>query len=206
MRQPIKFLPYFGETGTGGNNIARFKGLSVNCGSIGESWELSAEPGKQSIVAEGDYAGMELQTLVENLKGKLVGESVYSMYDGKFPINLKLVDSDCEFAVEVRHCDEKSRSPFRYYPCNDSVKYAGTHPLVSGPFFSVCRENVEGERILSKTGDRFMCLLCLEGEGMLGVDGISTPVKRGDTLLLPAPVEEYDVTGIISLLTIIPLI
>ena len=65
MRQPIKLLPYFGNMGQGGDHIARFKGLSVNCSAIGESWELSVVPGKQSIVAEGDNAGMELQALVD---------------------------------------------------------------------------------------------------------------------------------------------
>lgn len=206
MRQPIKFLPYFGNTGRGRNNIARFKGLSVNCDTIGESWELSAVPGKQSIVADGDNAGMELQALVESLKGNLVGEGVYSFYGGEFPLNLKLVDEESRLTVEVSERIADQPTVFQYCPENRDDSAAVSHPLVSGPCFSVCREEVEGERTLENPRDSFMGLLCLEGEGQLKVDGVSTPVKKGETLLLPAPVNEFDVKGALSILTVVSLI
>lgn len=207
MRQPIKLLPYFGNTGQGGDHIARFKGLSVNCSAIGESWELSVVPGKQSIVAEGDNAGMELQALVDNLKGNLIGEGIYSLYGGEFPINIKLVDNENRLAVEVCHRLDNHQMPFLYCPeKHDEDSRAASHPLVSGPCFSVVREAVEGERTIKNLQDSFMGLLCVGGEGQLKVDGVSTPVKKGETLLLPAPVNEFDVKGVLTLLTVVSLI
>lgn len=207
MRQPIKLLPYFGNTGQGGDHIARFKGLSVNCSAIGESWELSAVPGRQSIVADGDNAGMELQALVENLKGNLIGEGVFSLYGGKFPLCLKLVDDENRLAVEISHCIDDYQSPFLYNPENhDDDSRDASLPLVSGPCFSVNREEVEGERTISNPHDSFMGLLCVEGEGKLKVDGVSTTVKKGETLLLPAPVDEFDLEGALTILTVVSLI
>jgi len=46
----------------------------------------------------------------------------------------------------------------------------------------------------------------MDGEGQLKVDGVSTSVKRGETLLLPAPVNEFDVKGALTLLTVVSLI
>ena len=207
MRQPIKLLPYFGNTGHGGNHIARFKGLSVNCSAIGESWELSVVPGKQSIVAEGDNAGMELQSLVDKQKGNLIGEGIYSLYGGEFPLNIKLVDDESRLAVEVCHRIGNYQIPFLYCPENhDDDSRAASLPLVSGPCFSVVREAVEGERTIKNPQDSFMGLLCIDGEGQLKVDGVSTSVKRGETLLLSAPVNEFDVKGALTLLTVVSLI
>lgn len=207
MRQPIKLLPYFGNTGHGGDNIACFKGLSVNCSAIAESWELSAVPGKQSIVANGDNAGMELQDLVKHLKGNLIGEGVFSLYGGKFPLCLKLVDDDNLLAVEISHCIDDYQSPFLYNPENhDDDSLVASLPLVSGPSFTVSREEVEGERTIKNPQDSFMGLLCVDGKGNLKVDGVSTPVKKGETLLLPAPVNEFDVQGALTLLTVVSLI
>ena len=84
--QPFKFLPYFKNTIWGGTEISRFKGLSSNCTDIGESWEISAIPGYESIVAEGEYAVMTLTELVATLKGRLVGEQVYRRFGNNFPL------------------------------------------------------------------------------------------------------------------------
>lgn len=204
MRQPIKLLPYFGSAERGGCNIARFKGLSVNCSHLGESWELSAVPGKQSIVAEGDNAGMELNLLVESQKGNLVGEGIYSLYGDKFPLCLRLVDSDDRLTVEIHHQADESCPSFMYYPETGKGEYV--EELKDNRYFSVAREEVNGERRISNPHDSFMGLLCLEGEGKLKVDGICTPVKKGETLLLPAPVNEFDVQGALTLLTVVALI
>ncbi len=205
MRQPIKLLPYFGNTGCGGDNIARFKGLSVNCSSIGESWELSTIPGKQSIVANGDNAGMDLQVLVEQQKGKLIGEEMYSLYGGEFPLNLKLVDENGTLLIEICANGDSRQTAFRYCPESHDAPSSASLPLVSGPCFSVNREKVEGERTLSNPKDSFMGVLCLDGKGQLKVDGVSTSVKKGETLLLPASVKKFDVNGALSLLTIVAL-
>lgn len=203
MRQPIKLLPYFGNTENGGNNIARFKGLSVNCSTIGESWELSTVPGKQSIVANGDNAGMDLQLLVEQQKGKLIGEDMYSLYGAELPLNVKLVDNEGKLAVSICHIDNTTQSEFQYVPDSNVGLQTHSKPLVSGPCFSVCLEAVEGERILKNGQDSFMGLLCLGGEGQLTVDGVSTSVRKGETLLLPASVDEFSANGALSFLTVV---
>jgi len=203
MKQPFKFLPYFEDTGSDDNKIARFKGLSINCRSIGKSWELSAEPGKQSIVAEGDTAGMELQSLVENMKGDLVGKTVYSFYGGKFPLNVKLVDLDDKLAVEIGYRAGALQKPYKYYLVNQDDCHPASATLVSGPCFSVCKEEVNGQRILTNPCDSFMGLLCIKGEGSITVDGVTSSVKKGETLLLPASVNKFGAQGVLAFLTIV---
>lgn len=69
----FKFTPLLKSMIWGGNRIASYKGIAVDRSDIGESWELSGVKGDESVVAEGEYAGMTLPELIGQLKGELVG-------------------------------------------------------------------------------------------------------------------------------------
>lgn len=109
MNKPFKLLPYFKSTIWGGQKISAFKGLAVNCTTIGESWELSAIDGCESIVADGDDAGMSLSALVEKYGSELVGRSVYERHGTKFPLLIKFIDASSDLSLQVHPDDSLAR-------------------------------------------------------------------------------------------------
>ena len=78
-----------------------------------------------------------------------------------------------------------------------------TEELLKSDSFHIRKEVVAGERHLTNSHDSFMGLVCVGGNGSLKVDGISTSVRQGETLLLPAHTDEFDVEGTLALLTIV---
>ncbi|MDE5880710.1 MAG: hypothetical protein K2J78_00220 [Muribaculaceae bacterium] len=212
MRQPIKFLPYLKSTVWGGEEISRFKGLRINCKNIGESWELSAVPGCESIVMDGDDCGMTLADMVRKYKDELVGQRVYSRYGDNFPLLVKFIDARDDLSIQMSHLHTELAN-YTYRPevksgYADDISDFGsgvsaTESLVKSDYFQVHKEVVDGERKIRNNEDSFMGLVCIEGNGSLKVDGVSTSVKQGESLLLPAHTDEFDVEGTMALLTIV---
>ncbi len=100
----------------------------------------------------------------------------------------------------------KDAIDYAYYPDCKSVPMRisdETEGLVACDYFKVNKEVVEGQRSIANNDDSFMGLICIEGSGSLKVDGISTMVRQGDTLLLPAKTDEFDVEGTMILLTVV---
>ena len=203
MRQPIKFLPYLKTTDWGGEGISRFKGLKINCKNIGESWELSAEPGCESIVMDGTDCGMTLADMVTKYKENLVGQSVYTRYGNEFPLVVKFIDDHNRLWVQMhpRHAGPDT-TPCRYSPQPTAIPDLSQN-LLRSEFCHINKEVVRGQRHLTNPHDSFMGLVCVEGNGSLKVDGISTSVRQGESLLLPAHTDNFDVEGTLSLLTIV---
>ena len=75
--QPLKFEPILRTMVWGGSRLGPYKGLEGDIEHIGESWELSAFPGKVSVVSEGPLKGRDLTSLVKEYHAKLVGRKVY---------------------------------------------------------------------------------------------------------------------------------
>lgn len=109
--KPYKFAPYLKTTIWGGYQIAPFKGIYTAQPNIGESWEISAVPGHESIAVErgiiGDVdLGLNLAQLIDKYKGLLVGERVYKKFGNQFPLLVKFIDSRQDLSVQV-HPDDK---------------------------------------------------------------------------------------------------
>lgn len=104
--KPIIFTPYLKSVIWGGNKICQYKGISQPEPNIGESWEISAVPGHESIVAEGTYKDMTITELIDRFGAELLGEKVMQRYNGKFPLLIKLIDAADNLSVQV-HPDDK---------------------------------------------------------------------------------------------------
>lgn len=102
---PIVFEPYLKSVIWGGNKICDYKGLKQEEEKIGESWEISAVPGHVSVVADGDYAGLSLDDLIERFGVQLLGEKVDRDFNGKFPLLFKLIDANDNLSIQV-HPDD----------------------------------------------------------------------------------------------------
>ena len=68
--------------------------------ATGESLEISALPGHESMVANGPHAGKALSRMVE-----LWGESLTGIPGGEFPLLMKLLDTQLPLSVQV-HPDD----------------------------------------------------------------------------------------------------
>ena len=103
---PLKFKPILKTVVWGGEKIAPFKGITTEQHNIGESWELSGVRGHESVVANGEFEGRTITSLIEEFKGKLVGEKVYAGNGNVFPLLIKFIDARSDLSIQV-HPDDK---------------------------------------------------------------------------------------------------
>ena len=102
---PMKFKPILKQTLWGGDKIIPFKHLKENLPNVGESWEVSAVEGSESVVANGPEAGMTLPEMVCKYKEELVGEANYARFGNKFPLLIKFIDAKLDLSIQV-HTDD----------------------------------------------------------------------------------------------------
>lgn len=104
---PLKFKPIFKDKIWGGRKIK--EQLGVDYGSMpncGEMWLLSGLWEEQSVIANGDFEGDEINDLVETFMGDLVGEGVFDKYGEQFPLLIKIIDANDWLSVQVHPDDE----------------------------------------------------------------------------------------------------
>lgn len=103
--EPLKFAPYLKTVIWGGNKICEYKGLPATDSKIGESWEISAVPGHESVVSGGPFDGEKLTDLIERYGEKLLGRKVVEKYGLRFPLLVKIIDAADNLSVQV-HPDD----------------------------------------------------------------------------------------------------
>lgn len=111
MLYPLKFEPYFKSCLWGGKRLRDV--LHKRCGDdVGESWEISALEGKESVVSNGFLAGNTLNELVETYMDDLVGSVVWNKFHTEFPLLFKFIDSHDKLSVQVHPSDEMAREKY----------------------------------------------------------------------------------------------
>lgn len=105
VRAPLRFKPYLKSVIWGGDKICNFKGIEQPEPNIGESWEISAVPGHESVVDGGIYDGLTIKDLIETFGPSLLGDEVFDRYGGNFPLLVKLIDANDNLSVQV-HPDD----------------------------------------------------------------------------------------------------
>ena len=98
---PLKFEPILKQTLWGGDKIIPFKHLNDTLANVGESWEVSAVEGSESIVANGADKGLTLPDMVRKYKEDLVGEANYARFGNKFPLLIKFIDAKLDLSIQV---------------------------------------------------------------------------------------------------------
>ncbi|MBQ8110033.1 MAG: class I mannose-6-phosphate isomerase [Clostridia bacterium] len=100
---PLLMAPSFRhgeETPWGGHNLRDALMKDAPEDATGESLEISALPGHESMVSNGQHAGKSLSRMVE-----LWGEALTGPTDGEFPLLLKLLDTQTALSVQVHPGD-----------------------------------------------------------------------------------------------------
>ena len=99
------FNPLLVKKVWGGHEVSHFKGMPESADAIGESWEVSAVPGMESIVNDGPEAGLTLPELIRIHGQNLLGKKCVDRYGLEFPLLIKFIDAKEDLSVQV-HPDD----------------------------------------------------------------------------------------------------
>jgi len=182
--KPYKFAPYLRTTIWGGYQIAPFKGIFTAQPNIGESWEISAVPGHESVAVErgiiGDVdLGLNLAQLIDKYKGLLVGEKVYKKFGNTFPLLVKFIDSRQDLSVQV-HPDDKLAQKRHKCPGKTEMWYV-VKADVGAKIYSGLKESITPEDY-----ERLATAEPMNGHSPMQ-DVIAThEAHQGDLFFLPA--------------------
>ena len=116
---PLKFEPILKQTLWGGEKIIPFKHLNDTLANVGESWEISAVEGSESVVANGADKGHTLPEMVRKYKDELVGESNYTRFGDKFPLLIKFIDAKLDLSIQVHPGDDLARKRHNSFGKNE---------------------------------------------------------------------------------------
>lgn len=104
---PLRFKTIFKDKIWGGSKIKTVLGKDFaplpNCG---ETWELSAVAEEPSIIENGEFAGLDLKTLVKTHKADLLGKKNFERFGEEFPLLIKFIDANADLSIQV-HPDDK---------------------------------------------------------------------------------------------------
>ena len=116
---PLKFEPILKQTLWGGDKIIPFKHLDETLPNVGESWEVSAVEGSESVVANGADKGHTLPEMVRKYKDELVGEANYARFGNKFPLLIKFIDAKLDLSIQVHPGDELAKKRHNSFGKNE---------------------------------------------------------------------------------------
>ena len=105
MLYPLLFETSLFPIVWGGNRLRQMKGMSPSCEPVGESWEVSAVPGKESVVLNGELAGKNLRELCLQYGADLLGGAVQQKFGNEFPMLIKFIDAESDLSIQV-HPDD----------------------------------------------------------------------------------------------------
>lgn len=168
---PIKLKPAFKDYLWGGTRLRDDFGKDCNFDKIAESWELSCHKDGNSVVADGEFAGLTLAQYIEK-EGKSVLGTNCEKFEN-FPILIKLIDAKDNLSVQVHPNNEYAQRVEGEYgktemwyvvDCDEgaSLLYGFKHNISKEEF----RERIENNTLLEVTN--------------------SVPVKKGDVFFIEA--------------------
>lgn len=168
---PIKLKPAFKDYLWGGTRLRDDFGKNCDFDKIAESWELSCHKDGNSVVADGEFAGLTLAQYIEK-EGKSVLGTNCEKFEN-FPILIKLIDAKDNLSVQVHPNNEYAQRVEGEYgktemwyvvDCDEgaSLLYGFKHNITKEEF----RERIENNTLLEVTN--------------------SVPVKKGDVFFIEA--------------------
>jgi mannose-6-phosphate isomerase len=163
------------------------------------------EEGIRTIpVSKGDFVYIKSGTVHAIMEGILICEiqensdSTYRLYDwgrvgndGKpRPLHLEKAMDVIQFVPEEKYDQFMSEIMIPY----DKTAVNHTHKLVRSAFFNIDLLAYDHDVTLSQDDFHYSTINLVEGSCDLNWSGGSLSLHRGDTVLIPRPVEEYTLT------------
>ncbi len=113
---PIKFETVLKEKVWGGNALAsRYNKKTSKTANIGESWEISAVAGEQSVISNGFLAGNNLEEIIEVYMGDITGDAIYEKFGNEFPLLIKFIEAREDLSIQVHPGNELARERHKAY-------------------------------------------------------------------------------------------
>jgi len=170
--EPFFFQSLMKSALWGGSKLAPLKNLPPAEG-IGESWEISAVPGNETVAIGNAHAGKTLTELIREHGAELMGRENYRRYGDYFPLLVKFIDSAKDLSIQVHPSDALAQRGGNPYGKTEMWYIVEAQPgagLVSG--FS---EDLDAERCRQKIAD-----------GTLQEVLVRKPTAAGDGFFIPA--------------------
>ena len=102
---PLKFEPIYKRRIWGGQKLREVFNKDIPpLEKIGESWELADLPDDKSLIANGELAGLTLNSAIQKYPKEITGDENFS---GPFPLLIKFLDAEDILSVQV-HPDSKT--------------------------------------------------------------------------------------------------
>lgn len=100
----MRLEPAFKDNLWGGTKLRTVFGKKCDYDIIGESWELSAHPDGQSVIASGAFAGMYFGEFIEKYGDLVVGWKSSSL--DRFPVLIKFIDAKKDLSIQIHPDDD----------------------------------------------------------------------------------------------------
>lgn len=169
--KPIRLKPAFKDYLWGGTRLRDDFGKDCDFNKVAESWELSCHKDGNSVVADGEFAGITLAEYIEKNGKGVLGTNCEKFEN--FPILIKLIDAKDNLSVQVHPDNEYAQRVEGEYgktemwyivDCDEgaSLLYGFKHDISKEEF----RERIENNTLLEVTN--------------------AVPVKKGDVFFIEA--------------------
>lgn len=100
----MRLEPAFKDNLWGGTKLRTVFGKKCDYDVIGESWELSAHPDGQSVIASGIFTGMYFGEFNEKYGHDVVGWKSSSL--DRFPVLIKFIDAKKDLSIQIHPDDD----------------------------------------------------------------------------------------------------
>jgi mannose-6-phosphate isomerase len=102
---PLLFEPIFKARIWGGTKLKELLNKSFDGFQIGESWELSTVENDISVVANGEFKGLNLNQLIEKYPTEVLGAASIKNFGLNFPLLFKFIDAKEDLSIQVHPND-----------------------------------------------------------------------------------------------------
>lgn len=167
----VKLEPAFKDSLWGGTKLRTIYGMNCDYDVIAESWQLSAHPAGQSIIATGKHKGLTFSDYLAAIGKDALGWKCSPLQS--FPILIKFIDAQSDLSVQVHPDDDYALEIENQYGKNEMWYVIDSDPgsgLFVGFNRDVTREEVE-RRVKDNTIVEVMNFY---------------PTKPGDVFFIPA--------------------
>jgi mannose-6-phosphate isomerase len=168
---PLTFMPIFKERIWGGTKLKEYLNKSFKGNQIGESWELSTVTNDVSVVSNGEFAGLNLNELIEKYPTELLGSKSIEKFGLEFPLLFKFLDAKEDLSIQVHPNDELAKQRHNSFGKTE--------------MWYVMQADEKARLVVgfkNKTNKKDY-LKHLEDKTLVGILN-ETPVKKGDTFFL----------------------
>ena len=157
--------------------------------------EMSVKKGDTFFLETGTVHAIGAGILIAEIQQ--TSDITYRLYDwDRKDANGKGRELHNDLAVDAINYEETNTKVQYKKKTNESVT------LVDCPFFTTNILEVSGNYNWKKKKDSFTVFMCTEGSFVLVTSNSNSEFKKGDTVLIPAILEEFQIIGATSLLEI----